>query len=264
MKTKLRLVDLEKVNTKLEELSPEDAIRWAADTFGQPLGLLSAFQKAGCVLCHMVSKLGLQDAVEVVFVDTGVNFQETLDTVNRFRDEYGLTIHTLHPERTMEQQTREEGVLYLSKEGQELCCRYRKKDPLQQIKGRYEGLLSSLHRSSGGKRGNVPSLALDSELDLLRVHPLVKMTGEDIEAYIQEHGVPYNPLHDQGYPTVSCNRCTTPVLNGEPERAGRWRHLENAAVYCNINPTDRSKGGDNTEFIELSFQTAEKILTFDI
>ncbi len=256
---------LEEQSRKLEGLDSDEIIRWAVKTFHDGrLAMLSAFQKAGCVLCHKLYALGLNKDVDIIFVDTGVNFPETLETVQRIRDEYELNVITLHPERTMARQIAEEGTLYLSKEGQERCCFLRKKAPLNQIKGKYEALLSSLHRSAGGRRKNTPVLATDTELNLVRVHPMVNMTDSEIEVYIQKHDVIYNPLHDQGYPTVSCNRCTTPVLPGEDERAGRWRHLENAAVYCNINPTDRTRGTDNSEFVELSFQTAEKILHFDI
>lgn len=256
---------LEEQSQKLEKLSPDEIIQWAAKTFpNRRLAMLSAFQKAGCVLCHRIKELGLADAIDIIFVDTGVNFTETMDTVRRFQDDYGLNIVTLHPELTMEKQIEKEGVLYLSKEGQERCCHLRKKVPLQQIKGKYEALLSSLHRSAGGKRASTPILALDTELNLVRVHPMVNMDDQEIESYIKDNDVIYNPLHNQGYPTVSCNRCTTPVLPGEDERAGRWRHLENAAIYCNINPTDRARGGDNSEFVELSYETVEKILQFDI
>lgn len=251
--------------SRLESLSADEIIHWTLDTF--PIGkiaVLSAFQKAGCVLCHSIARLGLQSRVDVLFVDTGVNFPETIETVDRYRTEYGLNVIALHPERTMARQTAEEGVLYLSKEGQERCCELRKKDPLKQIRGRYEALLSSLHRSDGGRRAKTPVLAPDIELNLVRIHPLISITEEEIEAYIRQHGVIVNPLHDQGYPTVSCARCTTPVLHGEDERAGRWRHLEHASQYCNINPTDRARGGDNSDFVELSYETALKIENYDI
>ncbi len=262
-KTRLTQADLDSQGQLLEHLSPDDIIRWTVDTFEGRIAVLSAFQKAGCVLCHRIMSLGLADRIDVIFVDTGVNFPETLETVDKHRRLYGLNVVALHPERTMEQQTREEGVLYLSKEGQERCCALRKREPLRQIRGKYEALLSSLHRASGGARKDVPVLAVDTDLELVRVHPMVRMTEAEIEGYIHENNVVVNPLHAQGYPTVSCTRCTTPVLPGEDERAGRWRHLENVASYCRINPTDRG-GTDNTDFVELSWETAQKFLHFDI
>lgn len=261
---RLTAEDLGSLNERLEGLSPQEMISWAHGRFGKKLCLLSAFQQAGCMLCHMVAELGLQDDIDVIFVDTGVNFQETLETVDRISKDYGLRIVTLHPERTMAEQTKAEGVLYLDPAGQKRCCHLRKKVPLQQIRGKYEGMLSSLRRGSGGQRGNIAPIAIDQELNLLRIHPLLNTTREEMDLYIRDNNVLINPLHEQGFPTVSCNRCTTPVLAGEEERAGRWRHLENAAKYCGINPSDLRRGGDNSEFVELQFETVERVLDFEI
>mgnify|MGYP006291162581 CR=1 FL=1 len=255
--------DLKPLNEWLENQSPEEILRWADERFGQRLCLLSSFQQAGCAMCHMVASLGLQNDIDVIFVDTGVNFPETIETVERISREYELNVVTLHPKRTMEEQTREEGVLYLSSEGQKRCCGLRKKEPLKQIRGRYDAMLSSLRRGSGGKRASIPPLAIDSELNLFRIHPFLNMTDEELDEYIEKHEVIINPLHAQGFPTISCNRCTTPVLEGEPERAGRWRHLQNEAVYCNINPTDRS-GSQERESVDLPADVAKKYLHFEI
>ncbi len=251
--------DIAPLNEALENRTMDEIIRWAHERFGRRLCLLSAFQKAGCVLCHRAAALGLQEHMDVVFVDTGVNFPETLETVERIRSEYGLNIVTLHPARTMEQQCREAGVLYITPEGQKQCCHLRKKEPLLQIKGRYSAMLGSLRRSSGGRRAAIPPLALDTELNLIRVYPMFRMTTEEMNSYIERHNVIYNSLHDQGYPTVSCNRCTTPVLEGEDERAGRWRHLEHADAYCNINSTDRLKHPGTLDSVRIPTGEAENL-----
>ncbi len=232
--------DLKQVNTVFDDSDPEEIIRWAHETFGNRMAVLSSFQKSGCALCHMISRMGLQKEVDVVFVDTGVNFRETYETIDRVRETYGLNIVSLHPKRTMAEQCREEGVLYITPEGQKRCCYMRKREPLFQIAGKYDALLASLRRADGGRRERVPIVVPDSDLKLLRVHPLANFMDQELEAYIQRHEVVTNPLHEQGYPTISCDRCTTPVLEGEPRRAGRWRHLEHANTYCEINPTDRA------------------------
>ncbi len=265
MKSRLTAVNLEKLNNKLDKLTMDEIIQWAADTIEEgKIAVLSAFQMSGCALCHAVYRLGLNKRIDVVFVDTGVNFPETLETIERMKKEYDLNIISLHPEQTMAEQTKELGVLYLSKTGQERCCHLRKKVPLQQMKGKYEAMLSSLRRSSGGRRSDVDPIVLDTELNLLRIHPMLNISHDELDEYIAKHEVITNPLHEQGFPTVSCNRCTTPVLPGEPERSGRWRHLEHEAQYCNINPSDRQRDGENEDFVELSYETAEKILHFDI
>ncbi len=254
--------DLTALNAALERLPAQEILLWARGVFGpRRLAALSAMQKAGCALCHLIARLGLQSEVDVLFVDTGVNFRETYETLERLRGEYGLNILSLRPALTMEEQTRREGVLYLTPEGQKRCCHLRKKEPLLQIRGRYDALLGSLRREEGGRRAAIPALALDEELNLLRIHPLLAWDSARLAAYLAQNNVIVNPLHAQGYPTIGCDRCTTPVLPGEPERAGRWRHLEGAPKYCNINPTDRSAAAETAPpVIDLPAELARRLL----
>lgn len=227
---------LQELNHTLNDRTPDELLRWAAEIFGSRLAVISAMQMAGSVVCHMVAqhKLG----IPVLFVDTGVNFQETLTTRDRIASEYGLTVHTLHPEKTMEEQTSKLGILYLTVEGQAECCHMRKVEPLLTQKGKYDCLIGSLRRADGGKRGVCPIIAVDPEMNTVRLNPLANLTDEQMAAYISQHNVIVNPLHNQGFSTIGCNRCTTPVLPGEPKRAGRWRHLGPWSQYCGINPTD--------------------------
>jgi phosphoadenosine phosphosulfate reductase len=213
-------------------------------------------QETGTVICHMLSALRVN--MKVLFVDTGVLFQETLDTRDRVQREYGLEIVTLTPEKSFEEQTRELGILYLTPEGQQRCCHLRKVEPLKSVAGQYDALIGSLRRSEGGRRSICPILAVDPEMNCLRVNPLVSFTDEQVEAYIAEHNVLTHPLHAQGYPTIGCNRCTTPVLPTEPRRAGRWRHLGPWSQYCGINPTDLDR--DSSPFIELPQNLIDRIL----
>jgi phosphoadenosine phosphosulfate reductase len=232
--------DLNELNQSFEDRSPVDLLRWTKDIFGDRVAALSAMQRAGSVVCHMIGQHQL--GMAVLFVDTGVNFQETLETRDRVASEYGLKIITLLPARTMDEQTRQFGILYLSPEGQKKCCFMRKTEPLLLAKGQFDCLIGSLRRAEGGKRGNVPILSVDPQMNCLRVNPLANFSDEQLESYLVEHNVIVNPLHAQGYTTIGCNRCTTPVLPDEPKRAGRWRHLGTWSAYCEINPTDRDGG----------------------
>lgn len=237
---RLTQADLAPLNKTLEERTPQELLSWASSIFGDRLAILSAMQLAGSIVCHMVSKAKLQ--IPVLFVDTGVNFQETLDTRDRLINEQGLNVITLHPEMTMADQIKKFGILYLTPEGQKECCHMRKIEPLQTARGKYDGIIGSLRRAEGGRRGGVPILALDPEMNAVRVNVLANMTDEQFHQYVAEHDVIVNPLHDQGFTTISCNRCTTPVLPNEPPRAGRWRHLGPWSAYCHINPTDKDDG----------------------
>jgi len=244
---RLTQADLAPLNKTLEERTPQELLSWASTIFGDRLAILSAMQLAGSIVCHMVSTAKLQ--IPVLFVDTGVNFPETLDTRDRLISEQGLRVITLHPELTMTEQTKRHGVLYLTPEGQKECCHMRKIEPLLTARGQYDGIIGSLRRAEGGRRGGVPILALDPDMNAVRVNVLANMTDEQMAEYLANHNVIVNPLHDQGFTTISCNRCTTPVLPNEPPRAGRWRHLGPWSAYCHINPTDRD--GANQQGIDL-------------
>ncbi|MFO1023394.1 MAG: phosphoadenylyl-sulfate reductase [Planctomycetales bacterium] len=232
--------DLEALNQAFEQRTPAEILNWADKILSPRVAVMSAMQKAGSVLCHMVAAEKLK--FDVVFVDTGVMFQETLITRDKLISDLGLNVVTLLPELTMEEQTAKFGVLYLTSEGQEKCCEMRKSIPLRQVKGKYDAFVSALRRDEGEKRSNVPILSVDPKMNSIRINPLANFTNQQLEEYILAHDVYINPLHSQGFETIGCNRCTTPVLPGEPKRAGRWRHLGPWAMYCGINPTDRAGG----------------------
>lgn len=253
---RLTQADLSDLNESFEERTPDELIHWAQEMFGSRLAALSSMQRSGCVVAHMMSQMKVD--IPILFVDTGVLYQETLDTRDRLINEYGLNIVTLEPAQTMTEQIDELGVLYLSVEGQEQCCDLRKTQPLLKVADQYDALIGSLRRADGGQRANVPILAIDPAMNCLRVNILASLSKEEFQAYLEENQVITNPLHQQGFPTIGCNRCTTPVLESEPNRAGRWRHLGPWSQYCGINPTDVS--GKQSPAIELSQHMVDRIL----
>lgn len=253
---RLTQADLADMNNTFEERTPQELIRWAKETFGERVATISAMQQSGSVVCHMLSTMNL--GIKVLFVDTGVMFQETLDTRDRIRETCKLDILTLAPKMSMEDQTREMGVLYLTPEGQEQCCHMRKVEPLLGVAGEYDALIGSLRRTDGGRRGVCPILAVDPEMNALRINILATVTDEQLNSYINDNQVAINPLHSQGYTTIGCNRCTTPVLPNEPKRAGRWRHLGPWSQYCGINPTDMDP--NTSPAIDLPQDLVDRIL----
>lgn len=233
---RLTQADLNDLNRAFEERTPQELLAWAATTFGDRVGAISSMQKSGCAVCHML--FAAKISMPVLFVDTGVMFAESLETRDRIAETYSLEIRTLSPRQSMADQTAERGVLYLTPEGQKECCDLRKTQPLLEVANDFDALVGSLRRSDGGKRETCPVLAIDTRMNCLRINPLVLIDDQQLSEYLQEHDVITNPLHDQGFATIGCNRCTTPVLPSEPRRAGRWRHLGPWSVYCGINPTD--------------------------
>jgi phosphoadenosine phosphosulfate reductase len=253
---RLSQADLIQLNRTFDDRTPQELLLWANSIFGERVAALTSMQESGNVICHMLHATPVQ--MPLVFVDTGVLFQETLDTRDRLMAAYGLKITTLQPKLTMEEQTSQYGVLYLSPEGQKQCCEMRKSEPLDAVKGQYDALIGSLRRADGGRRESCPILAVDTRLNVLRINPLANFTNEQMEEYIEKHNVILNPLHKQGFSTIGCNRCTTPVLPGEPKRAGRWRHLGPWSVYCGINPTDLDP--ERSPAIDFSQDLIDRIL----
>jgi hypothetical protein len=136
------------VSRRLETRPPIEILKWAHGTFGSRVAILSSMQRAGSVLCHMADRQGL--AFDVVFVDTGVLHKETLETRDELAKSHkNLRLVTLSPERTFARQTRDEGLLYLTREGQERCCDLRKSAPLRAIRGRYDAFVTALRRGEG-------------------------------------------------------------------------------------------------------------------
>lgn len=245
----LRLTEaaLAPLNARFEHATPVELLRFAHAVFGPRAAILSSMQRAGTALCHVAETEGL--SFDVLFVDTGLLHAETTWTRDELaRTHRHLRVMTLTPERTFHEQTQDEGLLYLSKEGQERCCELRKTEPLRSAKGRYDALIGALRRGEGGARAKVQPFSLDADMNALRIHPFVNLGAEELDTYFREHpGAVENPLHHMGFPTIGCFPCTTPVRPDEEERAGRWRHLAGVA-YCGINPVDR--GGEQS--IELA------------
>jgi len=233
--------DLAPLNRRFEAAPPLSILRFCQETFGRRAAILSSMQRAGTMLCHMADRAGLE--MDVLFVDTGVLHAETLatrDTVSRTHRH--LSVVTLAPERSFQEQTAAEGLLYFTREGQERCCDLRKSAPLLARRGQYDALVAALRRDEGGARMRVQPFGIDPEMNALRVHPFAALSRADLEAYFAAHpDVVVNPLHAMGFPTIGCFPCTTPVRPDELERAGRWRHLA-GVEYCGINPIDRGAG----------------------
>ncbi|MBM4370417.1 MAG: phosphoadenylyl-sulfate reductase [Deltaproteobacteria bacterium] len=238
-------MDLDEINGHLGGCGAEERIRWTVDHYGEGAVLLSSMQKTSSVLAHMFHALGLDN--EILFVDTGYHFHETLALRDEFMRRYGLNVVTLYPERTPEEQEEHFGCkLYRSPDGQPRCCDVRKTRPfLEHLRVRNRtAVIGGLRRGEGGARGRLPVVGLDARTGGVRVHPLVDWSSAQVGEYLAAHGVPVHPLHGRCYPSIGCQCCTTPVAPGEDARAGRWRHLREGdaagPIYCGINDSDGS------------------------
>lgn len=232
-------LDLASINEKLQCSTAEERIRWGVDALGQDAVLLSSMQKTSSVLMHHFHRMGLEN--EILFVDTGYHFRETLQLRDEFMRRYKLNIVTLYPELTLEQQEKKVGrKLYPYVDGQKECCRRRKTAPyIHHMKqfGR-QLVMVGVRGCEGGQRAGLNLLVEDSRTRGYSLHPIYDWTDGQIEEYLKGNDVPVHPLHTQNYPSIGCECCTTPVSPDENPRAGRWRHLretgDTGPEYCRM------------------------------
>lgn len=235
-------INLDAANAELAEFTAEERLQWAERHFGAEMALLGSMQKTSCVLTHLLAAVNRER--EVVFVDTGFHFRETLQLRDRLIRKYGVDVMTLYPDETPEQQEERFGrKLHLFVDGQPECCRLRKEEPfLNYVRESGKKLIvNGVRRSEGGRRKQLKFVMPDPRIDGYVLHPLLDWTDEMLSEFIQQNEVPIHPLHAQNYPSIGCQCCTTPVGPGEDPRAGRWRHLrtgDEQPSYCGINFTD--------------------------
>lgn len=236
-------IDLKKTNDELRVMDIEQRIRWAIRTFGNHAILLSSMQKNDTVLMHLFFKAGLKN--EILFADTQYHFIETLWLRDEWIRRYQVNIVTLYPELTPEQQEQKyKRKLFMSEDGQPLCCNIRKEKPTidHMVINGHKLIIGGRRRAEGQARASLEYIERDPRYEGYEMNPLVDWTEAQVDKYIDDHQVVIHPLHAQCYPSIGCECCTTPVRPGEDERAGRWRHLrqlnDSGHLYCGINFSD--------------------------
>jgi phosphoadenosine phosphosulfate reductase len=200
--------ELADLNTEFDNLPASKIIQWAVDNFAPHLCLSASMTDA--VLIDLA--VAVYPAIEVVFIDTGYHFPETLETVENVRRRYGLNLRIMTVARQDEE---------LWRVDPENCCSAVKVGQLDRALLGKAAWMSGLRRVEAASRDNAPIIARDLR-GLVKVNPLATWTDLDVAGYIEDHDVPVNPLTQQGYPSIGCMPCTQPVLEGDDPRAGRW------------------------------------------
>jgi phosphoadenosine phosphosulfate reductase len=208
-------------NVQLEGQEPEAVLRWAVETFFPRLTMATAFGAEGCCLIHMLA--GIERRVNVFNLETGYQFPETLALREQIKERYGIEVEYVRPELSVQEYEQEHGgPLYVHRPDQ--CCYDRKVLPLRRKinHGGFAAWISAIRRDQTADRGQASLVQWDAKFNLVKVNPLLSWTKKDVWAFLMKHEVPYNPLHDQSYPSIGCWPCTQPVTEGQDERAGRW------------------------------------------
>ena len=215
----VRLPDLD-----FEAMSADELLRWAHEEFGERLCLTCSWQRQSSALVHMVSELEL--GVDVVELDTLVLFPETYATRDRLVEQYGLELKSFRPLDPIDR---------LWETDPDRCCGIRKVEPLERALAGYDAWITGIRREQSPTRANAQKVEWSERYGVWKIQPLVDWDSKRVDAYITVNEIPYNPLHDQGYPSIGCIHCTRPVTAGEDERAGRWAGSNKLECGIHVN-----------------------------
>ena len=202
-----------------EPLRAEELVEFASEAFGGRLVLTCSWQLGTSILVHMTRQVAPD--TRLVEIDTGLLFPETHAARERLVDHYGLEIETLRPLQTVEEQAATYGDALWARDP-DRCCGMRKVAPLEQAIRDADGWLTGIRRDQTSARASAPKLVLDARRGVVKVQPLVDWSERDCWRYIYQNGIPYNELHDRGFPSIGCMPCTRAAGSGEDARAGRW------------------------------------------
>jgi len=213
----------------VDAMTAEDCLLWAYDRFGDKLCLTCSWQKQSSVLVHMVSELGID--IPVIELDTALFFRETYETRERLVERYGLEL--IRPEViSVAEQHKQEGP-NLWESNPDRCCHVRKVEPLKRALKDYDAWISGIRREQSLTRKDAQRVEFSELYDVWKIQPLVDWDAKRVDAYIHVNEIPYNPLHDAGYPSIGCIPCTRPVSRDQDERAGRW--ADSDKIECGIH-----------------------------
>jgi phosphoadenosine phosphosulfate reductase len=207
----------EQAAEELEEASAEDVIRWATDTFGERICVTSSMTDA--VIIHLAS--AVRPGIDVVFLDTGYHFPETIGTRDAVQAVYPITLVNVTASRTVEEQDAELGPRLYGR-NPDLCCYLRKVEPLERTLKGYDAWITGVRREETTSRRATRVVEWDDKREMVKVNPIVSWTSKQVDDYIATNGVLVNPLVYDGYPSIGCRTCTLRVEPGADPRSGRW------------------------------------------
>ncbi|MBS1861796.1 MAG: phosphoadenylyl-sulfate reductase [Actinobacteria bacterium] len=222
-------LDHEAIADELEGLTAQATIEWMFDQFGQNHYIACSFQKTSSVTAHLASQVN-PDA-RFFYLDTDVLFPETYETRDRLAEALGIEFDRYH-NLTLEEQAKQYGD-ELWKREPDACCGIRKVEPMRRALSSVDCWVAGVRRADSSSRAGSPKFAWDKKFGLWKLNPLADWSERDVWNYIHEHRLPYNPLHDRGYPSIGCTHCTQPVAPGGDLRDGRWAGVEK--TECGIN-----------------------------
>lgn len=218
----------ERAAIELADASAEETLRWAAAEFGSGLAVTASMQDT--VLAHLASKA--LPGIDVLFLETGYHFIETIGTADAVDAVYDVTLRRLLPLQTVQEQDAQYGKDLFARDP-DLCCVMRKVAPLNSALKDYEAWATGVRRAESAIRAGTPVVTFDAKRGKIKIAPLAAWSDDDVADYITKNNVLVNPLLSAEYPSIGCEPCTRRVIPGQGSRAGRWAGL--TKTECGIN-----------------------------
>src|SRR5579863_9538448 len=218
------------IQTIAEQWSAEEVLRWTFDQFGCDVAISSAFGAEGMTLIDMASRI--RSDFRLFTIDTEFLFPETYTLMDQIEDRYGIRIEKVYSLLSPEEQERHHGAALWGRDPDQ-CCNIRKVEPLRRKLSELRAWITSIRRDQTLFRAGAGKVEWDAKFGLVKINPIVDWSSQDVWQYIRGRNVPYNPLHDQNYPSIGCTHCTRAVRPGEDQRAGRWSGF--AKTECGLH-----------------------------
>ncbi|WP_156324366.1 phosphoadenylyl-sulfate reductase [Bacillus sp. FJAT-27251] len=200
-----------------------DILKWAYREYQKDIVYACSFGAEGIVLIDLIYKVDKEASIK--FLDTGLHFPETYQLIEKVRQRYPtLKIEMVTPRISLKEQAKQHGE-ELWKENPNLCCQLRKVAPLKEAISGAKAWITGLRREQSLSRSQTKYINKDDKFQKIKICPLIHWTWDEVLAYIALNKLPYNPLHDQGFPSIGCAPCTRPAQPGADSRSGRWAGL---------------------------------------
>ena len=231
-----------KLNNRFKELKPEDILSFLAGRYTGEVVFSTSMGAEDQVITHMLAQIS--GDTQIFTLDTGRLFYETYELIEKTNKRYGIRIRIMFPDtERVEQMVNSKGInlFYRSIENRKLCCNIRKIEPLRRALKGNKIWITGLRREQSPTRKEIGFAQWDDTNGIIKVNPLLEWSEDQVWDYINTHNVPYNPLHDKGYPSLGCQPCTRAVMPGEDIRAGRWWWEQPETRECGLHRSLKRK-----------------------
>jgi phosphoadenosine phosphosulfate reductase len=229
--------DIKNLNDEFNDKTPQEILEWCVKELHPNISMATSFQAQGMVVIDMLMKI--DNKARIFTLDTGRLNQETYDVLDTVRSKYNNKIEVLFPDsKEVENMVSEHGMnlFYKGLENRLMCCQIRKTNPLNKYLKTLDGWITSIRREQTASRAEADKFEIDTlHGGILKVNPIVDWTEDMIWEYINNNKVPYNKLHDMGYPSIGCEPCTRAVKKGDDPRSGRWWWETDSDKECGIH-----------------------------